>query len=143
MDRVQWNLDILDVIEALDFEQPFRHVLRRNTDPRNFGKADGRYFRRSLLSRPRFTANQSYGCGRRKRGQHAAPILSGLTSAVLHLHDKSPLRGAIPAHTFSSRLTSSRKRQSVASAMILLGFDLIMPTSRSRREKNRIVSSGS
>src|SRR5262249_33283520 len=94
MDRVQWNLDILDVIEALDFEQPFRHVLRRNTNPRNFGKADGRYFRRSLLSRPRFTANQSYGCGRRKRGQHAAPILSGLTSAVLHLHDKSPLRGA-------------------------------------------------
>jgi hypothetical protein len=52
VDGVQWNLDILDVIEALDFEQPFRHVLRRNTNPRNFGKADDRYFGRSLLSRP-------------------------------------------------------------------------------------------
>jgi hypothetical protein len=33
VDGVQWNLDILDVIEALDFEQLFRHVLRRNTNP--------------------------------------------------------------------------------------------------------------
>src|SRR5439155_23366653 len=75
VDRVQWNLDILDVIEALDFEQPFRHVLRRNTNPGNFGKADGRYFRRSLLSRPRFTANQGYGRGRGQRGQQAAASL--------------------------------------------------------------------
>jgi hypothetical protein len=44
VDGVQRNLDILNVIEALDFEQPFRDVLRRNTNPGNFGKADGRYF---------------------------------------------------------------------------------------------------
>ena len=36
------------------------------------------------------------------------------------------------AQPFSSRLSSLRNRQSVASAMILLGFDLIMPASRSR-----------
>jgi hypothetical protein len=64
VDGVQWNLDILDVIEALDFEQLFGHVLRRNTNPGNLGKADGRYFGRSLLSRSPFTANQGYGCGR-------------------------------------------------------------------------------
>jgi hypothetical protein len=33
---------------------------------------------------------------------------------------------------FSSRLSSLRKRQSVASAIILLGVSLIMPTSRRR-----------
>ena len=44
---------------------------------------------------------------------------------------------------FNSRLSSLRNRQSVASAMILLGFDLIMPASRSRSAQNRIVSSGS
>jgi hypothetical protein len=35
---------------------------------------------------------------------------------------------------FSSRLSWLKKRQSVPSAMILLGVDLIMPTSRSRSE---------
>ena len=34
---------------------------------------------------------------------------------------------------FSSRLSSLKKRQSVPWAMILLGADLIMPASRSRR----------
>ena len=33
------------------------------------------------------------------------------------------------AHVFSSRLSSSRKRQSVPSAMIFCGLDLIMPVS--------------
>ena len=36
------------------------------------------------------------------------------------------------AQPFSSRLSSLKNRQSVPSAMILLGFDLIMPASRSR-----------
>ena len=42
---------------------------------------------------------------------------------------------------FSSRLSSLRKRQSVASAMSLLGLDLIMPTSRSRKriESDRVL----
>jgi hypothetical protein len=44
---------------------------------------------------------------------------------------------------FSSRFSSLKKRQSVPCAMILLGADLIIPASRSRREKKRIVSSGS
>ena len=35
---------------------------------------------------------------------------------------------------FSSRLSSFQKRQSVPSAMILLGLDLIIPASRSRSE---------
>src|SRR5262249_14158186 len=64
VDRIQWNFDILDVIEALDFEQPFRPALWRNTKAGSFGKADGRSSRRGLLSRPRFTANQGYGCSR-------------------------------------------------------------------------------
>src|ERR1700687_4850623 len=37
-----------------------------------------------------------------------------------------------PAQLFSSRLSSLKKRQSVPSAMILLGLDLIIPASRSR-----------
>ena len=37
------------------------------------------------------------------------------------------------AQPFSSRLSSLKKRQSVPCAMILLGFDLIMPASRSRK----------
>ena len=48
-----------------------------------------------------------------------------------------------PDHAFSSRLISFRKRQSVPSAMILLGLDLIMPISWSRRAKNRSESSAS
>src|SRR5436853_3788284 len=36
------------------------------------------------------------------------------------------------AQLLSSRLSCSRKRQSVLSDMILLGFDLIRPASRSR-----------
>ena len=35
---------------------------------------------------------------------------------------------------FSSRFSSLKKRQSVPCAMIVLGLDLIMPTSRSRSE---------
>ena len=47
------------------------------------------------------------------------------------------------AHVFNSRLISLRKRQSVPVAMIFCGLDLIIPPSRSRNEKNLIVSSGS
>jgi hypothetical protein len=36
------------------------------------------------------------------------------------------------AHAFNSRLTSSRKRQSVPSAMIFCGVDLTMPASCNR-----------
>lgn len=43
---------------------------------------------------------------------------------------------------FSSRFSSLKKRQSVPSAMILLGADLIIAASCNRSEKNRIVSSG-
>ena len=47
--------------------------------------------------------------------------------------DINRIRGRVSVNQpFSSRFTSLRKRQSVASAMILLGFDLIMPASRSR-----------
>ena len=37
------------------------------------------------------------------------------------------------AHAFSSRLSSSKKRQSVPSAMIFCGVDLTMPASCSRK----------
>jgi len=50
---------------------------------------------------------------------------------------------ALGAHAFSSRLSSFRKRQSVPSAMIFCGLDLIKPTSCRRSAQNRIVSSGS
>ena len=40
---------------------------------------------------------------------------------------------SLDAHAFSSRLSSSRKRQSVPSAMMRLGLLLIMPSSCSRR----------
>ena len=41
-----------------------------------------------------------------------------------------------PYHPFSSRFSSLRKRQSVPSAMICCGVDLIRPASCSRSEKN-------
>jgi len=44
-----------------------------------------------------------------------------------HLRERRP-----SIHPFSSRLSSLRKRQSVASAMSLLGVSLIMPASRNR-----------
>ena len=62
VDGVQWNVDILDVTEALELEQLLGYILRRNTNPGNFCKADGRYFRRSLLSGHLFAADQGCGC---------------------------------------------------------------------------------
>ena len=63
------------------------------------------------------------GCACREHDQEAA-------SCLRHTHLTPPIPGY---HAFSSRLTLSRKRQSVPSAMIFCGLDLIRPTSRRRR----------
>ena len=69
----------------------------------------------------------------------------GHAKARLRMAESSqePTLSANGIHAFSSRLSSFRKRQSVPSAMIVLGFDRIMPTSYSRSAKNRSVSAGS
>ena len=46
-------------------------------------------------------------------------------------------------YAFNSRLSSFKKRQSVPSAMIFCGLDLMKPASRRRRAYHRIVSSAS
>src|SRR5262249_59744275 len=84
--------------------------------------------------RPRSRTAWSAGCGEFGSATSWASLLPELS-----LDEYCRWHG----QAFSSRLSSLRKRQSAASAIILLGLDLIMPTSRSRKEKNRIVSSGS
>jgi hypothetical protein len=49
------------------------------------------------------------------------------------MYRRSGVRAAPVSHAFNSPLISFRKRQSVPSAMILLGFYLIRPTSCKRR----------
>jgi len=71
------------------------------------------------------------GCVGIDRLCHHASLLSRKLQNVAHSITSSA--GASGANQpFSSRLSSLRNRQSVASAMILLGSDLIMPASRSR-----------
>jgi len=60
------------------------------------------------------------------RVQVFGPLVRKTASGLLHLQKK-------PTHAFSSRLSSFRKRQSVFSAMIFCGVDLMNPTSCSRR----------
>ena len=76
----------------------------------------------------------------------ALPLLPikeiGLRHWVGHLQDlvdlyplvlRAEAHLALGAHTFSSRLSSSRKRHSVLSAIIFCGVDLMRPTSRRRK----------
>ena len=74
---------------------------------------------RSRMSRATFVPRTAEELrGQRQRGQH---------------HEREG--GRRPhCQLFSSRLSSFRKRQSAASAMILFGVDLIMPASRNRNE---------
>src|SRR5262249_5987644 len=71
--------------------------------------------------KPPFAARETSAA----RVQVFGPLVRKTASGLLHLQKK-------PTHAFSSRLSSFRKRQSVFSAMIFCGVDLMKPTSRSR-----------
>src|SRR6516165_8083026 len=72
--------------------------------------------------KPPFAARETSAA----RVQVFGPLVRKTASGLLHLQKK-------PTHAFSSRLSSFRKRQSVFSAMIFCGVDLMNPTSCSRR----------
>ena len=72
--------------------------------------------------KPPFAARETSAA----RVQVFGPLVRKAASGLLHLQKK-------PTHAFSSRLSSFRKRQSVFSAMIFCGVDLMNPTSCSRR----------
>src|SRR5262249_28186245 len=67
-------------------------------------------------------AHHARGSGSGKAGQNMAST------------EYDPHRCAPVLHVFSSRLNSSRKRQSVLSAMIFWGLDFIMPISCRRSD---------
>ena len=88
------------------------------------GKADRRWFR----ARPPRPTLAAAGRGRRRRPVTARSeswrrvCIVGIANSSL----------CFSAHAFSSRLSSLRKRQSVPSAMIFCGADLMKPRSCSR-----------
>ena len=125
------GLHVLDVREALRAQERLGHVERREADRGRERQADRGRLRRPLGGERR-RAPRTPAAPAAKAGQEIAAILTDL-------HRKPPLfkyragrcaRGL--AHAFSSRLSSSRKRQSVPSARSLFGLDSIMPTSWSR-----------
>ena len=68
--------------------------------------------------------------GRQARPAAPAARTGQETAAILDdLHVTSPSSKTIRDQVFSSRFSSLRKRQSVPSAMIFCGLDLIMPVS--------------
>src|SRR5262249_27791900 len=109
----RWCIDVADVGKTLGSEQFLRHVLGSQTDPRDLRQAHGRRFEGSLGGERWGPAKDTRGAGHRQRGQKPP-------SCVHHRK---------PPQAFNSRLSSFKKRQSVPSAMILCGVDLIWPTS--------------
>src|SRR5262245_58577535 len=77
-----WKINILDVAEALGLEQPFGHILRRDADALDLGKADRGRFRRGLLGKRLQRTDEARGTGRRQ-GREKVP-------ASLYRHDESP-----------------------------------------------------
>lgn len=63
VDKIQRNIDILNIMEAFDFEQALADVLRRNTDAGDLGEPDGGDLGWALLRRRSFTAEQGPGSG--------------------------------------------------------------------------------
>src|SRR5262252_2224638 len=103
--------DVLDIAEPLAAQQLLSHILRRSADAGD--------------------ARESYpgGFGRRLGSGGMRPHGKKPQAAQSH---SAAEKCASRDHALSSRLSSFQKRQSVPSAMILFGLDLIMPASRSR-----------
>jgi hypothetical protein len=88
--------------------------------------------------RGRRTVVVSSGPSAAGAGGEPSKIVPPATDAVVRKRRRVCMIGIeilpfLSVHAFSSRLSSLKKRQSVPSAMIFCGLDLIMPASCSRR----------
>src|SRR5262249_52931261 len=114
-------IDIANTGESLCAQQILREALR--------GNADGP----GISYNPHSGCFEDPLCGRQSRDVQEAGRARQCNAAdepasVLDdRHWKPPL--TLVAHPFSSRLSSFKKRQSVPSAMIFCGLDLMRPTS--------------
>ena len=104
--------DIADLGETLCTQQLLGDILGRDADAPDLCKADAGRFRRRLCGERLLDPNEARGAGCRKAGQEAPAALDDL-----HVHVSPREKWD---QVFNSRFSSSRKRQSVPSAMICL-----------------------
>ena len=112
-------IDIADIGKSFRAQQLLGDILRSNADGRACASRTVVVSSGSSAPAPAARAGQPAAPASDRVAEKAA---SGLRSSALEA-------SLVSCHAFSSRLSSSKKRQSVFSAMILFGVDLIKPAS--------------